>query len=113
MVLSLCTNAFVKGSYLRNEGISNVVGMQIRSFSYYFTKEPKSCALMWEIYDEGKLVQSSPFTIGDLVNSGGSLNEIPRKGTLRYTLNMRLLPPLVITKDEIDAGLAILKQTLS
>ena len=88
MVLSLCTNAFVKGSYLRNEGISNVVGMQIRTFSYYFTKEPKSCALMWEIYDGGKLVQSSPFTIGDLENSGGNLNEIPREGTLRYTLNM-------------------------
>jgi len=57
--------------------------------------------------------------IGIEVADGYKNSEIAQKliaaGLLVLTAGagMRLLPPLVITKDEIDAGLAILKQTLS
>ena len=57
--------------------------------------------------------------IGIEVAPGGSNREIARRlmdnGLLVLTAGpaIRLLPPLTITKDEMDKGLAILKQTLS
>ena len=57
--------------------------------------------------------------IGVEVAPGGSNREIARRlmdnGLLVLTAGpaIRLLPPLTITKDEMDKGLAILKQTLS
>ncbi|MBR0281162.1 MAG: aminotransferase class III-fold pyridoxal phosphate-dependent enzyme, partial [Oscillibacter sp.] len=57
--------------------------------------------------------------IGIAVNDGYSNKEIANRlidnGLLVLTAGagMRLLPPLVITKEEMDKGLSIMKQILS
>lgn len=92
LMLSLCTNAFVKGSYLRNEGRFSAAGIQINRFSYYWTRDVSTIALVREIYDEGRLVESKPMSIASRdEEAGGSVdastgNSLSRQGTMEYAV---------------------------
>ena len=92
LVLSLCTNAFVKGSYLRNEGRFSAAGIQINRFSYYWTRDVSTIALVREIYDEGKLVESKPMSIASWdEEAGGPVdastgNTLSHQGTMEYAV---------------------------
>lgn len=54
LVLSLCTNAFVTGSYIKYERSNNAFPVQIGyDYTYYFDKDVQSLRAVLDVYDAG------------------------------------------------------------
>lgn len=93
LVLSLCTNAFVAGNYIKCEGSGSTVGIRTNTFSYNFTDDVKNVTMLLEIYDGGKLVGSTAMPLGNASESQSGIklesgDVMSRRGTIQYALTM-------------------------
>jgi len=81
LVLSLCTNTFATGSYIKYEGSTEIQGNPLHTYSYSIAKDVNSVGVVVDVYDGSVLVNRC--TVMNISANNRDASELARQGTIQ------------------------------